>query len=197
MCRLAKLHKLGVLAPILFGLTIMGAVPVTTAASKPPGVVFIVLDTARGDRMSFNGYDRITTPNLERLARDSVTYTRAHSVAPWTLPSHMSMFTGLLPSEHGATWRAFSEPEDMQLKDILSRSFALADPSQLLTVQLKQRGYRTAAFSSNAWVAPRTGFGEGFDAFYEMWQQDDSYREVFRWAPPGLREQHPVGNGYR
>lgn len=184
------------LALFLLGLVFPGIVPVVAADSTAPNVVFIVLDTARADRVSFNGYDRITTPNLDRLARDSVNYTRAHSVAPWTLPSHMSMFTGLLPGEHGASWRAFSEPADMQLKDILSRKFVLADPSQLLTVQLRQLGYRTAAFSSNAWVATRTGFGEGFDDFYEMWRQDDDYREIFKWAPPGLRERDFVPDEY-
>jgi arylsulfatase A-like enzyme len=196
LCQLAKSRKPAVLTPVLLCLIALGVFSPARADSVPPNVVFIVLDTARGDRVSFNGYDRVTTPNLERLARDSVTYTRAHSVAPWTLPSHMSMFTGLLPSEHGATWRAFSEPDDMQLKDILSRSFSLSDPAQLLTVQLKQLGYRTAAFSSNAWVAARTGFGEGFDDFYEMWQQDDDYREVFKWTPPGLRERDFVPDEY-
>jgi arylsulfatase A-like enzyme len=63
-------------------------------------------------------------------------------------------------------------------------------------MQLRQLGYRTAAFSSNAWVARRTGFGEGFDAFYEMWQQDDDYREVFKWLPPGLRERDFVPDEY-
>lgn len=172
------------------------AMPLLASAAVPPNVVLIVLDTARADHVSFNGYARVTTPNLDRLAHDAVVYTQAHSVAPWTLPSHMSMFTGQLPGEHGATWRAFAEPAGMQLQDILSRSFTLADPQQMLTVQLKALGYRTAAFSSNVWVAERTGFGEGFDAFHELWQADDDYREVFKWLPPGVRERDFVPADY-
>ena len=196
MYQSVKMSKQGVLFWIMIGLSALCIVSVAQADSTPPNIVFIVADTARGDRVSFNGYDRITTPNLDRLARDGVTYTRAHSVAPWTLPAHMSMFTGLLPGEHGATWRAFSEPADMELKEIFARSFSLADPAQLLTVQLKGLGYRTIAYSSNTWVAERTGFGEGFDAFYEMWQQDDDYREVFKWLSPGLRERSFVPGKY-
>ncbi len=196
LCRLVEQARQGALASILLGLSALAAVPVGMAAGNPPNVVFIVLDTARGDRVSFNGYDRITTPNLDRLSSDSVTYTRAHSVAPWTLPAHMSMFTGLLPGEHGASWRAYTGSADMPLEEILNRSFALTDPSRMLTVQLKQLGYRTAAYSSNAWVAERTGFGIGFDEFYEMWQLDNDYREIFKWVPPGLRERDFVPDEY-
>ncbi len=181
---------------LVAGVLCVLSVSVARAAAAPPNIILIVLDTARGDHVSVNGYARTTTPNLERLADDAVVYTQAHSVAPWTLPSHMSMFTGLLPGEHGATWRAFSEPADMKLHDILNRSFSLADPQQLLTVQLKQLGYHTAAFSSNAWVSERTGFGEGFDDFYEMWRQDDDFREVFKWFPPGVRERDFVPADY-
>lgn len=185
---------LAVVVEILPAKDVLAAPDKTTSL---PNIIFIVLDTTRGDRVSFNGYDRLTTPNLDKLALDSVVYTKAHSVSPWTLPSHMSMFTGLLPSEHGATWRAFAEPEDMGLEEILGRSFSLNDPSLLLTVRLKDSGYSTTGFSSNAWVSERTGFATGFDAFYEMWKQDASYREAFKWLPPGVRERELAPDGVR
>jgi len=155
--------------------------------SLPPNIVFIVLDTARADRMSYNGYQRLTTPNIDDFARDGVIYRNAHSVAPWTLPSHMSMFTGLLPGQHGATWRALATPEHMTLSDLLNKSFALADPSQLLPVRLRKLGYSTVGFSSNAWVSRHTGFGEGFDAFHEIWKASKFLRKVYNWMPPRAR----------
>jgi len=72
----------------------------TTTDSTP--VVLIVVDTLRADHVSAYGYNRKTTPNIDRLARDSVLYRHTISTSPTTLPSHASLFTGLLPSEHGA-----------------------------------------------------------------------------------------------
>ena len=62
-------------------------------------MLLIVLDNVRADDLSLYGYDRETTPNLERLAREGVRFTEARSTAPWTLPSHASMFTGRWPHE--------------------------------------------------------------------------------------------------
>jgi arylsulfatase A-like enzyme len=155
--------------------------------SAPPNIIFIVLDTARADRMSYNGYARSTTPYIDAFGRDAVTYRNAHSVAPWTLPSHMSMFTGLLPGQHGATWRAFATPEDMTLGDLLDKSFTFADPARLLPERLRQLGYHTVGFSSNAWVARRTGFDHGFESFYEMWQEDSRINRSYDWLPPRVR----------
>ena len=51
--------------------------------------------------MSAYGYDRDTTPNLEALAKQGVLFTNTHANATWTLPSHVSLFTGLYPFVHG------------------------------------------------------------------------------------------------
>jgi arylsulfatase A-like enzyme len=152
-----------------------------------PNVILIVLDTTRADRMSYNGYDRLTTPNIDNFVRDAVVYRNAHSVAPWTLPAHASMFTGLLPSQHWANWTPFSEPADMEYKDILNRSIELGRPEILLPYRLKKLGYTTLGFSSNAWVSRRTGFHVGFDGYYEMWAQSEKPRLAYRWLPPRLR----------
>jgi arylsulfatase A-like enzyme len=157
------------------------------SSGAPPNIVFIVLDTARADRMSYNGYPRLTTPYIDAFARDAVTYSNAHSVAPWTLPSHMSMFTGLLPGQHGATWRAFATPDNMTLGELLNKTFSLAEPARFLPTRLRQLGYHTVGFSSNAWVSRRTGFDQGFDAFYEMWQDDSRVNKGYDWLPPRVR----------
>ncbi|MGH8547110.1 MAG: sulfatase [Methylococcales bacterium] len=171
--------------------------PTILAETGKPNIILIVLDTLRADRLSLSGYPRRTTPNIEAFARDSVVYSKAHSVAPWTLPSHMSMFTGWMPSRHGADWNAYGHPEDMDLEQIVSGSFKLSEPSRLLAVKLKKNGYKSAAFSSNAWVSVRTGMEEGFDEFREMWKVDTSHRKYFEWAPPGLRKRSWFPEGYR
>jgi glucan phosphoethanolaminetransferase (alkaline phosphatase superfamily) len=61
----------------------------------PPDVVVIVIDTARADHFSCYGYDRETTPENDELTRDAVLYRHASSPAPWTLPAHASILSGL------------------------------------------------------------------------------------------------------
>jgi arylsulfatase A-like enzyme len=69
------------------------------AAPDAPNVLLIVLDTVRADHMSAYGYDRPTTRRLDEYARRGVQFDRAVSTAPWTLPSHASLFTGRWHSE--------------------------------------------------------------------------------------------------
>jgi len=75
-----------------------------TAALARTNVLLIVLDTVRASDLSLYGYERRTTPRLERLARESVVFDRAYAPAPWTLPSHATMFTGRWPHELSADW---------------------------------------------------------------------------------------------
>ena len=69
-----------------------------------PNILFIVLDTVRADRLSLYGYERPTTPNLERLSKRGIRFDNARATAPWTLASHASMFTGHWPHDVGAQW---------------------------------------------------------------------------------------------
>ena len=67
-----------------------------------PHVLLISLDTLRADHLGAWGYDRPTSPFLDELARFGVRFDRAFSHSPTTAPSHMSVFTGAFPSDHGA-----------------------------------------------------------------------------------------------
>lgn len=116
---------------------------------KLPNIVFIVMDTAGAKHMSLYGYHRQTTPNLERLAEESVVYTRCFAPACWTIPSHASMFTGLYPSQHGA----------------FEGKFILNSNIHHLVPALKMLGYRTLGISSNDLVDPASGLCPGFDYF--------------------------------
>jgi arylsulfatase A-like enzyme len=74
-------------------------------AATRPNVVLLVMETTRADRCSVNGYARPTTPRLEALAREGVRFTNALASAPWTAPSHATLFTGLRPEHHGGAPR--------------------------------------------------------------------------------------------
>ncbi len=67
-------------------------------------VLFVVLDTVRADRLSLYGYQRRTTPALERLAKRGTRFDAARATVSWTLPSHASVFTGRLPHELDIQW---------------------------------------------------------------------------------------------
>jgi arylsulfatase A-like enzyme len=62
--------------------------------SAVPNVLLLVLDTVRAQDLSLYGYTRPTTPNLDTRARAGVTFDRVVAPAPWTLPSHASLFSG-------------------------------------------------------------------------------------------------------
>ncbi len=132
---------------------------------KRPNVLLIVLDTARADRFSFSGYHRKTSPHIDALASDSVVFKRAYAPDFWTLPSHASLFTGLYPSQAGAT----------------SETNYLPAFNTTLATVLKKAGYDTSAFTCNAWVCKERGFAQGFDQFCEMWRPEE-YQQVPKGA---------------
>ncbi len=116
------------------------------AASGPPNLVFITLDTVRAANLSIYGYSRATTPNLARLAARGVAFDAAFAAAPWTLPSHASMFTGRWPHE-------LSVDYDVPLDGAFP----------ILAEVLADRGYATAAFVANlGYVGEGSGLGRGF-----------------------------------
>ena len=118
--------------------------------TRPRNVVLISLDTVRADRMSLFGGVRRTTPAIEALARDGVTFDRAYSAAPWTLPAHAAMLTGRYPS-------SLSEGDDAPL-------YRLAP---MLSTLLRERGYDTAAVTGGGFVDAGHGANVGFDTYHE------------------------------
>ena len=126
------------------------------AAAVPsgPSVVVVVLDTVRRDHCSTYGYARETTANLTALAARGVRFDRAYTSSCWSIPTHASLFTGLLSSQHGA---------DME-------TFRLGRSQATLATLLAARGYETAGFSANPYIASGTGFSQGFSHFEEDWR---------------------------
>ena len=128
--------------------------------ARLPNIVWIVLDTTGAKHMSLYGYERETTPNLERLSKEFRVFTRCFAPSCWTVPSHASMFTGLYPSEHGAH-------EITLLLDQRCR--------HLVTI-LKQLGYRTCGFSANSMVSNVNGLCRDFDQIVEF-----DLEPIFSW----------------
>ena len=136
-------------------------------ASRPlppanlPNVLMIVLDTVRADHLSLYGYERSTTPvsGATRKARGFVSTRR--TTAPWTLPSHASMFTGRWPHEQGEEW----------MTPIRGNFPTLAE-------YLGNHGYATAGFVGNVgYCSQETGLARGFTHYEDYLLEDlDSIR---------------------
>ena len=126
-------------------------------------VVVVVMDTARQQSTpTENGVFTGLADHAERVT----TAPRAHATAPWTLPSHASLFTGTYPSKHGA--HAGHKR--------LDRTYAT------LAELLADEGYETVAVSNNTWVSEEFGFGRGFETFYKTWQYVQSDTDLGRVA---------------
>ena len=113
-------------------------------------VVLVVWDTVRGaDTVPA---DESLTPTLASLAERGTEYTSSYACAPWTVPSHGSLFTGTYPSRHGAH----------------SDSAFLDDRLPTVAELFRDAGYETMAVSNNTWIAEEFGFARGFDTFVEQ-----------------------------
>jgi arylsulfatase A-like enzyme len=111
-----------------------------------PDVLFVVLDTTRADHLPFYGYGRDTAPTLSALAAGAVVFERAFATAPWTVPSHASMFTGEMPGALDIGWHQLRLRQDVPT---MAESFARA-------------GYATAGISQNRMLDTDSGFTRGF-----------------------------------
>jgi arylsulfatase A-like enzyme len=146
-------NKLSRLFPIFLFLTL--AACSDSLSSKPPNVVLIVFDALRPDHTGALGYERPTTPNLDRLAEHAVLFESAVPSAAFTLPSMATIFTSLNPVKHGV--RRHLDPYGIE--DRLDSRFTT------LAELLRERGYATAAVVSNSLFVMDTGFEQGFDLF--------------------------------
>jgi arylsulfatase A-like enzyme len=145
------------------GLLAAAHYPLEREGDPPPNLILVSLDTLRADRIGCYGYERATTPGLDELAREGVLFETAVTTAPWTLPSHASMLTGLYPHHHGAI-----RPRGLLARRYLSLAELLAD-----------RGYAAAAFTGGGHISDRFGFGQGFHP-YEMLRDTSTAATVGR-----------------
>jgi len=132
------------------------------------GVILISIDTLRADHVSAYGYGKSTTPFLDSLAAKGTLFEHAYSQYPSTLTSHMTVFTGLYPGEHGVY------PPD----------HVLAAQIPTLPEVFKAHGYRTAGFTEGGFMRGKFGFSRGFDEFSDKVKREES--DVERTFERGL-----------
>ncbi len=113
-------------------------------------VVVVTLDTLRADRLGCYGFRGVETPTIDALASDGVLFEQATATVPLTLPSHASIFTGLIPPNHG-------------VRD--NGGFFVEAKTTTLAERMQEAGYATGAFVG-AWVLDsRWGLDQGFDHY--------------------------------
>jgi hypothetical protein len=115
-------------------------------------VVLVSLDTLRADRIGAYGGRNELTPHIDRIARQGVLFERAYASYPNTMSSHASLFTGLLPSEHGV---------------LPGRARSVSEQTEVLAEVFADAGYATAAFTENGFVSSKWGFAQGFDLYHD------------------------------
>lgn len=119
------------------------------ASAELPNIVLLILDTVRASELSGFGYHRATSPVLDSLGALGITFTSAVSTAPWTLPSHATLFTGRYPFELSTGWEHPLDGTHTTLAEVL-----------------RERGWTTGGFSANLrYVGEEYGLARGFDAF--------------------------------
>ncbi len=118
---------------------------------NPPPIILISIDTLRSDHLPAYGYAGVDTPAIDALAGDGIVYERAYAHTPLTLPSHVSILTGLLPSSHGV--------RDNQGFDFDS------SVTSFLPRELKRLGYATGAAVSAYVLRGESGLAADFDVY--------------------------------
>ena len=120
------------------------------AGSRGTPVFLISIDTLRSDHLPVYGYTKVDTPNIDMLRGDGILYEHAYSHCPLTLPSHTTVFTGMLPADAG-------------VRDNIG--FQLDDKIQTLPAVMKANGYSTGAAVSAFVLRKETGINRGFDTY--------------------------------
>jgi arylsulfatase A-like enzyme len=123
-----------------------------------PSFLLILVDALRADRLGSNGYRLDTTPAIDQLAAEGVTFTSAFAHSTWTKPSIATLFTSLYPSQHGISGVGV-ETETQFLTDVLD--FKLATMAGLF----EAAGYATCAVVNQIHLQPELGFAHGFDRY--------------------------------
>jgi len=163
-----------------------GAPTVTGGGQSPlPNVVFYVFDGGAADYMGVYGYNRRTTPTLERLAQEGVVFERAYSNSSWTLPSTASFMTSLQSSVTGGLPGGNANP-------VPAEAVTMAEHMHLA-------GYQTAVFTGNPNAGTLSDLQRGVDLFREDWEDfsyfgRNNHKESSKYLHEGFwswREDYP------
>jgi len=135
------------------GVSVSAPVSAQGVARAPRHIVLISVDTLRADAVSvYRGGSGRSTPAIDALAADGVRFEHAYAPAPWTLPSLVSLVTGVAPSVHHA----------------VGFDARLDGSATTLAERLSGRGYYTAAILHNDLLSPIRNLGQGFDHYEDL-----------------------------
>ncbi len=126
------------------------------------GILVIAVDAMRADHLSYNGYDRRTTPALDALSADGVHFRQAFSAAPRILPAHIALLTGCDPGI------AERPPLPDGSRFSVAFNWAIPPSAPHLARQFLIAGYDTAAFMDHPWMETHYGFAEGFEDYHDQ-----------------------------
>ncbi len=138
--------------------------------AAPVNIVLISIDSLRPDHVGAYGYPRPTTPTLDRLAAEGALFENVVAESSWTLPTHMTMLTGLSTLAHGVDrfW-----------------GVRLDDTRTTLAERLRGAGYHTWGIYSGPYLHPVFGFGKGFDRYEGLLGETTALdREGFELGTP-------------
>lgn len=146
-------------------------------APKKINIILISVDTLRSDHLGCYGYYKRTSENIDKLAKDSVLFRNAYATSPWTLPSHMSMFTSLYVHNH----RVYNQKQ------------ALDDSIITGTQLLRRNNYFTVAFTDGGFLSGLFGFANGFDLYHQAsaslrleTSASSLYKKASKWLEENL-----------
>ena len=151
------------LSLLLASLLVLAACSRGSPVSRGAPVFLVCVDTLRADRLPAYGYRGVETPALDALAHDSIVFDNAISNVPLTLPSHASLFTGLLPFQHG-------------VRDNLGYRLTADHPT--LATLLKASGYATGAAVSAVVLDHGSGIAAGFDFYADAIEASEAGQAI-------------------
>lgn len=169
-------YQLAVCCLALGGLVAGGLIWTFTPRGRPRlNVLLITLDTTRADRLGCYGAANAKTPALDELAQSGILFERAFTPVPLTLPSHSTMFTGLLPPEHGVR---------------LNGTYRLDESLPTLAEQFAAEGYRTGGFIGAFVLDGQFGLRRGFQIYDDDFESPQPGR-----GPPPDEHDHRERSG--
>lgn len=123
-------------------------------------IVLITIDTLRADHLSCYGYERKTSPNIDKIAEKGIIFKNVIAPSSWTAPSMVSLLTSVYPINHGVIHGlGYKREKKIFKKEVFS------DELTTLTEILKANGYTTFGIASHSRLSEKFGFARGFDYF--------------------------------
>ena len=136
-------------------------------------IVLITIDTLRADHLSCYGYERETSPHIDKVASRGILFKNTIAPSSWTAPSMVSLFTSTYPINHGVIHGLVFQKARGFSQEVFSENLTT------LPAALKNHGYTTFGVSSNHTLTAEFGFARGFDYFnYVNWQSADLVNEI-------------------